>query len=301
VNDRIVFAYSGAVDSWATIASIAEARKADIVTLTLDLGQGTDLEEIRHRALAAGAVRAHVLDVREEFAREYILPALHAGALHDGRDPMAAALARPLIGKTLVEIGAIEQASDVIDASGVPANLWGRVGSGYTLTKSPADAPDAHAEVEIAFERGVPTGLNGVPMGLTELIEILSIIAGGHGVGRIEMADHCGEAPAAIVLHAAHHALETFVSAPELARLKRELAAAYAGLIRDGLWSTPMREALDAFSARVQERVTGLVRITLLKGRHTIVECRSPLTAGEPSPPAPQSGEGAAHARVPRA
>lgn len=301
MKNRIVFSYSGAVDSWTTIASIAEARGADIVTLTLDLGQGTDLEDIRDRALAAGAVRAHVLDVREEFAREYILPALHAGALQDGRDPLAAALARPLIGRKLVEIGAIEQANDVIDASGVHANLWGRVGAAYTLTMSPADAPDAHAEVEIAFERGVPIGLNGVPMGLTELIEILSIIAGSHGVGRVEMAEQCGEAPAAIVLHAAHHGLETFVSVADLVRLKHQLAATYAGLIQEGLWSTPMREALDAFNGSVQKRVTGSVRIKLLKGVHTIIECRSPLAASEPSPPTTRSAERAAHARVPQA
>ena len=60
---RIVFAWSGGADAWANIAATAKARAAEIVTLTLDLGQGADLEEVRDRALASGAIRAHVLDV----------------------------------------------------------------------------------------------------------------------------------------------------------------------------------------------------------------------------------------------
>ena len=282
---RIVCAYSGAAGEWAAISSTAEAHEADIVTLTLDLGQGADLEEVRDRALAAGAVRAHVMDVREEFARDYVLPALHAGALDEGRDPMAAALARPLVGRKLVEIAAIEEAKDAIDVSGIHANLWGRVGNAYTVTKSPAQAPDTPAEAEILFERGVPAAVNGVPMGLTELIEIVAIIAGHHGVGRIAMADRCGEAPAAIVLHAAHRALETCVSSPDLAPLKQQVGVTYARLVRDGLWFTPLREALDAFSARVQEHVTGSVRIRLLKGRHTVLECQA--ADADPQSPIP--------------
>jgi len=109
MKERIVFAYSGGFDTSVAIPWLAERHDADIVTVTLDLGQGRELEEIRDRALATGAVRAHVLDVREEFAREYILPALQAGALYEGRYPMATALGRPLIAKKLVEIAAIEQ------------------------------------------------------------------------------------------------------------------------------------------------------------------------------------------------
>ena len=84
---------------------------AEIIAVTLDLGQGKELEEIRDRALATGAVRAHVLDAREEFARDYIVRALKADALCDDRSPMAAALGRPLIAQKLVEIAGIEQAT----------------------------------------------------------------------------------------------------------------------------------------------------------------------------------------------
>src|SRR4029453_15714189 len=86
---------------------------AEVIALTLDLGQGQELEEVRDRALAAGAARAHVLDVREEFTYEYVLPALQAGALSGKHDPMAVALGYPLIAKKLVEIAAIEQAATV--------------------------------------------------------------------------------------------------------------------------------------------------------------------------------------------
>ncbi|MBI2828420.1 MAG: argininosuccinate synthase [Acidobacteria bacterium] len=304
MRERIVLAYGGGLPISAVISWLAEAYDAEIVTLTLDFGQGRDLEEIRDRALAAGAVRAHVLDVREEFARDFVLPALQAGALYEGRDPMAAALGRPLIAKKLLEIASIEQATATahgcigmdqkrMDASAralnpdirviaaaralapphsTHANLWGRA---YTVTRPPAEAPDTPACVEISFERGVPAAINGVPMALAELIESLSIIAGRHGVGRIAEAErdvagvrvrHVYEAPAAVVLHAAHSALETSLHPPELARLKLGRAAEYAHLVWNGLWFTPMREAMDAVNAVVQESVTGSVRITLFKG-----------------------------------
>ena len=92
---------------------LAKHHEADVVTVTLDLGQSGDLAEIRDHALTAGAVRAHVLDKREEFAREIVLPSLKAGALSDTRYPMATALSRPLIAQTLVEIAAIENATHV--------------------------------------------------------------------------------------------------------------------------------------------------------------------------------------------
>ena len=266
MKERIVLAYAGGLQTSVAIPWLAEAYEAEVVTLTLDLGQGRDLEEIRDRALATGAVRAHVLDVREAFARDFVLPALQAGALHEGRDPMAAALARPLMRKKLAEVAAIEDARDVIDRSAIDASLWGRRGSRYTLTKSPAAAPETPACVEISFARGVPAAINGVPMGLTELIESLSIIAGHHGVGRIEMAGMCSEAPAAVVLHAAHAALESSVLPREIMRLKEDRATDYAYLVWNDLWFTPEREAMDALNAEVQESVTGSVRIKLFKG-----------------------------------
>src|SRR5205823_4592611 len=111
--DRIVLAYSGGLDTSVAIRWLAEKYHAEIVTVTMDLGQGKELEEVRDRALATGAVRAHVLDVREEFARDYVVPALKADAIYEDRYPMGTALDRPLIARKLVEIAAIEQASAI--------------------------------------------------------------------------------------------------------------------------------------------------------------------------------------------
>ena len=272
MNQRIVLAYSGDLETAATIPSLAEARDAEIVTLTIDLGGGRDLEEIRDRALVAGAARAHVIDAREEFVRAFVLPSLWAGALHDGGDPLAADLARPLVAGKLAEVAAIERAAEVLDRSQVDENLWGRRGADWVLTRPAADAPDTAADVEITFERGVPVAVNGVPMGMLELIESLSIIAGHHGVGRIGSAEPCVEAPAAVVLHAALAALEAAVLPADVLQKKRDRAPAYAALIVDGQWASSPREAMDAINAAVQAGVTGTVRIRMFKGTLQISE-----------------------------
>jgi len=111
--ERIVLAYSGGLDTSVAIPWLKEKYHAEIIAVTMDLGQGRELEEIRDRALAAGATRAHVLDLREEFARDYILPALKADAIYEDRYPMATSLGRPLIAEKLVEIAGIEQATAV--------------------------------------------------------------------------------------------------------------------------------------------------------------------------------------------
>src|SRR2546421_9886032 len=97
VMERIVLAYSGGLDTSVAIPWLAERYGAEIIAVTMDLGQGKELEEVRDRALATGAVRAHVLDVREEFARHYILRALKADAIYADRYPMATAPGPPLI------------------------------------------------------------------------------------------------------------------------------------------------------------------------------------------------------------
>ena len=353
---RIVLAYSGGLDTSVAIPWLAEQYGAEIVAVTLDLGQGKELTDVRERALAVGAVRAHVVDVREEFARDFILPALQAGAIYEERYPLATALGRPLIARKLVEIAAMEGATAIahgctgkgndqvrLDVSaramqpdieviaparewgmtrpeeieyarerGIPvpatvdspystdANLWGRsIECGvledpwaeppddiYTLTKSPGACPDLPAYVEIEFEAGVPVAVNGVAMPLVELVGSLETIAGAHGVGRVDMVENrlvgiksreIYEAPAALVLHAAHRELEGFVIARDLERLKRDLGRTYADLVYNGLWFSPTREAIDAFVAKVQTRVTGTVRLKLFKGVCQVVGRTSPF------------------------
>src|SRR3990172_12025280 len=108
---RIVLAYSGGLDTSVAIPWLAEKYGAEVIAVTMDLGQGKELNDVRERALAVGAVRAHVVDVREEFARDYILPALQAGAVYEDKYPLATALGRPLIARKLVEIARLEGAT----------------------------------------------------------------------------------------------------------------------------------------------------------------------------------------------
>ena len=106
---RIVLAYSSGLENSDAISWLVESYAAEIVAVTLDFGQGRELEALRDRALEAGAVRAHVLDVADAFANQFVLPALKAGALYaDGR-PMTTGLERALLAQKLVEIATIEQ------------------------------------------------------------------------------------------------------------------------------------------------------------------------------------------------
>ena len=110
---RIVLAYSGGLDTSVAIPWLREKCGAEIIAVTLDVGQGRELNQIRERAMSSGAIRCHVLDVRDEFARDYILPALQADALYEERYPLATALSRPLIAKKLVEIAHMENATAI--------------------------------------------------------------------------------------------------------------------------------------------------------------------------------------------
>ena len=288
--ERIVLAYSGSDDDSEAIPLLADEYGSEIVTLTLDVGQDQELEEVRDHSLAAGAVRAHVLDARRSSRMSSCCPLCRRARLDDGREPTTLPLAHALIGKKLVEMAAIEEATAAHRGRGHDCDAhrkqcpsaepessrplvgrsrracedahstWGssrrlrRVREGpaeamLSWTKSPEAAPDTGADLELDFERGVPTAVNGVPLDLSELIESLSIIAGQHGVGRIASPNETGgrirrlyEAPAAIVLHAAHAALESADW-----RLCRDVAEAAHSpgippeLIVHGLWFTPLR------------------------------------------------------------
>src|SRR5260370_21903457 len=106
---RVVLAYSGSRAAALAIPRLAEKYEAEIVALVLDVGQGKDLEAIRDRALSTGAVRAHVLDLREEFARQYVLLALRANALFLGGGSLMPALRRPLPPQKLVQFAHVTQ------------------------------------------------------------------------------------------------------------------------------------------------------------------------------------------------
>jgi argininosuccinate synthase len=259
MSERVVLAYDGGLAASAAIPWLTETLGAEVTTITLDIGQGRDLAELRARALACGAMRAHAIDARDEFARDVLLPSLY-GHHTDTAQPAIAALPRPFIARKLVEIAGIEGAGSVAHGSAdgalgdevhalapplrvlaparvwgmdddaliayakqhrlpvpirgayrVDQHLWGRVLTWEgeyeppLVTRQLAEA----ALVDIHFEHGVPTAINGVPMAPAELIECLSLIAAQHGIGRIDLAGASRtliDAPAAIVLHAAARA-----------------------------------------------------------------------------------------------
>jgi argininosuccinate synthase len=101
---KVVLAYSGGLDTSVAIPWLRETKGLDVVTLTVDVGQPVDLEAVRTKAIASGAVDARVLNARAEFAEAFLLPALRANALYEGVYPLSTALARPLIGQHLVEV-----------------------------------------------------------------------------------------------------------------------------------------------------------------------------------------------------
>lgn len=114
---RIVLAYSGSPWASAAITWMTETWGAEVVTLTLDVGQGDELDAVHERAIECGAARAHVLDVREAFAHDYLLPAFRAGAAWDGDRPLGRLLTRPLIAKQLVDVAKMEAATEVAHAA----------------------------------------------------------------------------------------------------------------------------------------------------------------------------------------
>jgi argininosuccinate synthase len=179
----------------------------------------------------------------------------------------------------------------------VDANLWGRsIEAGvlenpwnappedaYDWTATPGTEPAAGTEIVIDFERGIPS-MNG-KTGATFIFE-LNKIAGANGVGRIDMIEdrvvglksrEVYECPGSVTLIEAHAALERLVLTRDELRTKSALDQKYAELIYDAQWSTPLRGALDAFNAHLAQRMTGEVRLLLIRGRAVVVGSRSPF------------------------
>ena len=270
--NRIVLAYSGSPATAGAVARLAASYAGEVVTLTLDLGQGKELEAVRDRALAMGAVRAHVLEAHELFVREFLLRALKAGALADGDRSLVPLLTRPLIAQKLVEVAAIEQAREVahvcpesddriaaavaalapeLTVTAVPRNPVAYTGGARNVA-----APAEPALVEVGFERGAPVALNGIVMPLLDLLGSLAIIAGSHRVD----ASH--------VINAAHADLQHTIAPGKGEDLPRR----YLEIIETGRWFDASRAALDAEVAKLQEKISGTVRLKLFDGRCEIIE-----------------------------
>ena len=145
----------------------------------------------------------------------------------------------------------------------------------YQISTSPELAPDTPEYCEIVFKSGTPISLNGESLSSANLIEKLNKLGGKHGIGRVDLVENrlvgmkshgVYETPGGTILLTAHRELESLVLDRETLQYKDQVAIKYAELVYNGLWFTPLREALDAFVNSTQGPVTGTVRLKLYKG-----------------------------------
>ena len=353
MKDKVVLAYSGGLDTSCCVKWIQDHYDLDVICFSAFLGEVSNAVLLAKRAKAAGSVKVFIQDLKQEFAKDYILPALWAHARYEGKYLMATSLGRPLIAKHLVQIAQKEGAKYVahgctgkgndqvrlevgvrsLDPSlkiiaplkeweftsreeeieyamerkipisvtkrspySIDKNIWGiAIEAGvledltvappedaFVLTRALNRVPSKPMRVEIEFVKGVPVKLNGRRLNLVALIEKLNGLAGQYGIGRVDMIENrlvgiksreVYEAPAGVVLMQAHEELESLVFDREFLHYKRVLSEKYADLIYYGLYFTPLREALDAFFARHQDRVTGKIVFSFNRG-HAIVQSR---------------------------
>ena len=161
----------------------------------------------------------------------------------------------------------------------------------HLLSQPLSRTPDQVEYVEVSFERGNPTAVNGEKQSPAELLRTLNRLAGRHGVGRIDIVENryvgmkCRgiyETPGGTVLHHAHRALETICMDREVMHLRDSFIPKYASLVYNGFWFSPEREMLQAAIAHSQQNVTGDVRCKLFKGGCHIVGRRSPYSLYKP-------------------
>ena len=155
------------------------------------------------------------------------------------------------------------------------------------LSVTPEQAPDKPTYLELTFEKGIPVALNGEKMTGVTLIKTLNKIGGQNGIGIIDIVENrlvgmksrgVYETPGGTILYHAHQALETLCLDKDTQHYKQSVAIKFAELVYNGLWYTPLREALSAFVDETQKTVTGEVKLKLYKGNITNVSLTSPYS-----------------------
>ena len=354
---RVVLAYSGGLDTSVAIRWMIEEWGVEVVCVLVDVGQDVEsaesFEDIRARAMVAGAIDCVLVDARNEMAEEFCARAIAANARYENKYPLVSALSRPVIVRHLVaqarefnaqavahgctgkgndqvrfEVGTHALAPDLevlaparnwgmtradsvdfaekweipIKATkekiySIDENLWGRAiecgaiedpwaappEEPYTLTRVTSLEP---VELTVGFAAGVPVAIDGVAMKLADLIQNLNARAGATGFGRLDMVENrrvgiksreVYECPAALALIAAHADLEDLVLERDVHHEKGRLESRWSELVYDGMWFSPLKEALDAFIAETQRHVSGDVRLRFeAPGLMRIVGRRSP-------------------------
>ncbi len=354
---RVVLAYSGGLDTSVAVRWMIEEWGVEVVCVLVNVGQDAEssesFDDIKVRALAAGAMDFVVVDAREEMADDFCAKAIVANARYEGKYPLVSALSRPVIVRHLVdqarkfdaqavahgctgkgndqvrfEVGTHALAPDLevlaparnwgmtradsvdyaekweipIRASkekiySIDENLWGRAiecgamedpwaappEEPYTLTRVTNSEP---FEVTVSFEAGLPVALDGVALSLADLIKTLNHRAGATGFGRLDMVENrrvgiksreVYECPGALAIIGAHADLEDLTLEREVHHEKARLETRWAELVYDGMWFSPLKEALDAFMQETQRHVSGDVRLRFeAPGLMRVVGRRSP-------------------------
>ena len=157
----------------------------------------------------------------------------------------------------------------------------------YTVTVSPQDAPDRAEEIEITFEQGDPTAINGKTLSPATLFRELNRIGGKHGVGRADLVENrfvgmksrgVYETPGGTILRTAHIAMESITMDREVMHLRDSLMPKYAQLIYNGFWFSPERELMQKMIDESQTAVSGIVRLELYKGNCRVLGRKSDFT-----------------------
>ncbi len=157
----------------------------------------------------------------------------------------------------------------------------------YKWSVAATEAPDQPESVLIEFEKGIPVKVDGVQYDPVTLIQVLNKKGSAHGVGTIDIVENrlvgmksrgVYETPGGTILYAAHKALEKLTLDRQTMDYKKQVSLKYAQLVYDGLWETPLREALDAFSDKINEVVSGKVILELYKGKCTAISSQSPFS-----------------------
>lgn len=161
----------------------------------------------------------------------------------------------------------------------------------YLMTQAIENTPNSPEYVDIGFEAGIPVSLDGRSLDPVTLVSELNERVGRHGFGRIDMIENrlvgiksreIYEAPALLVLIDAHRDLESLTLTADVTQYKRGIEETYSRLVYNGLWYSPLKEALDAFIQQTQKRVTGTVRVKLFKGTARVVGRQSPYSLYTP-------------------
>jgi argininosuccinate synthase len=157
----------------------------------------------------------------------------------------------------------------------------------FQLSVSPFSAPDQAEEIEIAFESGTPVALNGKKLSAAKLVDELNRLGGKHGIGRADLVENrlvgmksrgVYETPGGTILLTAHREMESLTLDKETLHFKEMVALKYADLVYNGMWFSPLREALDAFVDNTQGPVSGDVRLKLFKGNILVAGRKSPFS-----------------------